>query len=110
MIYQPIVDLCRGTLIGFEALVRWQRGETLVAAQEIISVAEETGLIVPDRRMGPARVAAADARVGRERAVGRQARSARQRLAAATADPNVIERLREIIDAGGVDSRRLHLE
>jgi EAL domain-containing protein (putative c-di-GMP-specific phosphodiesterase class I) len=34
-------------LAGFEALVRWQRGEELVSAEEIIPLAEETGLIVP---------------------------------------------------------------
>ncbi|HWW62059.1 MAG TPA: diguanylate cyclase, partial [Thermoanaerobaculia bacterium] len=45
--YQPVVSLHSGALTGFEALVRWQRGAELINATEIVSVAEETGLIVP---------------------------------------------------------------
>ena len=45
--YQPVLSLERRTVIGFEALVRWQsprRG--LLAPGEFIGLAEETGLIV----------------------------------------------------------------
>ncbi|MCP3979782.1 MAG: EAL domain-containing protein [bacterium] len=45
--YQPIIELEHGTLIGFEALVRWvhpQRG--FIAPPEFIGLAEETGLII----------------------------------------------------------------
>jgi EAL domain-containing protein (putative c-di-GMP-specific phosphodiesterase class I) len=46
--YQPIVGLETASLVGFEALVRWnhpQRG--LVPPNEFISISESTGLIIP---------------------------------------------------------------
>ena len=46
--YQPLVNLERGDISGFEALLRWNhpnRGRVLPA--EFIGLAEETGLIVP---------------------------------------------------------------
>ncbi|MBK8302032.1 MAG: bifunctional diguanylate cyclase/phosphodiesterase [Pyrinomonadaceae bacterium] len=46
--YQPIVGLENSSLVGFEALVRWnhpQRG--LVPPNEFIPISESTGLIIP---------------------------------------------------------------
>ena len=46
--YQPLLDIKTNTIICFEALLRWnhpQRG--LVLPSEFISLAEETGLIIP---------------------------------------------------------------
>jgi predicted signal transduction protein with EAL and GGDEF domain len=45
--YQPKVDAVEGRVVGAEALMRWKRGDELVAPAEFIALAEETGLIVP---------------------------------------------------------------
>jgi predicted signal transduction protein with EAL and GGDEF domain len=48
LVYQPIVDIQRGEIVGVEALARWvhdQRGS--VSPAEFIPLAEQTGLIVP---------------------------------------------------------------
>lgn len=46
--YQPIVSLESGTISGFEALLRWQHPEHgLISPTVYLSVAEETGLLIP---------------------------------------------------------------
>ena len=46
--YQPIVSLASKSIVGFEALIRWDRPQVgMVSPAEFITTAEETGLIVP---------------------------------------------------------------
>lgn len=43
--FQPEVALESGETVAYEALLRWKRGETLLAAQEFLDALEETGRV-----------------------------------------------------------------
>jgi diguanylate cyclase (GGDEF)-like protein len=46
--YQPQLDLVKGKVIGYEALIRWRHPERgMIAPMEFIPIAEETGMILP---------------------------------------------------------------
>ncbi len=46
--YQPIISLVTGKLLGVEALIRWKiAGKNIIEPDSFISIAEDTGLIIP---------------------------------------------------------------
>jgi diguanylate cyclase (GGDEF)-like protein/PAS domain S-box-containing protein len=45
--YQPIVDAQNSSVVGMEALIRWNRAGKCISPIEFIPVAEESGLILP---------------------------------------------------------------
>jgi diguanylate cyclase (GGDEF)-like protein len=48
LVHQPIIDIGLGEVVGFEALMRWDRDDGgTVSPAEFIPIAEETGIIVP---------------------------------------------------------------
>ncbi len=56
LVFQPLVGLKENRITCLEALLRWDSAERgAISPAEFIPVAEETGLIVADRRVGAAR-------------------------------------------------------
>ncbi|MDX2273271.1 MAG: EAL domain-containing protein [Cyanobacteriota bacterium] len=48
LVYQPLVQLMSGEMVGFEALIRWEHPQQgRLSPAKFIPAAEETGLIVP---------------------------------------------------------------
>ncbi len=45
--YQPKIDVRGARMVGAEALMRWRRGDVLMAPNDFIPLAEEAGLIIP---------------------------------------------------------------
>lgn len=107
--YQAQIDLKMNQIVGFEALIRWNhptRG--LLLPIDFISLAEETGLIVPIGKW----VLSEACRKLREwenegykditMAVNLSARQFR--------DADIVEMVKEIIEETGIDPHRLELE
>jgi diguanylate cyclase (GGDEF)-like protein len=103
--YQPQLNLLKGNTVGYEALIRWkhpQRG--MIPPTEFVSVAEETGMIVP---IGDwvLRRACMDARLLPEKCFVAVNISPVQFTA-----KDFVERVRQILDETGLDPNRLELE
>jgi len=48
LVHQPIIDIDLGDVVGFEALMRWERDDgSMISPAEFIPIAEETGTIIP---------------------------------------------------------------
>jgi diguanylate cyclase (GGDEF)-like protein len=105
LLYQPVVDVRRGRVVGAEALLRWQDPERgVVSPADFIPVAEETGLIFPLGELA-LRQACADAAKwpGRLRvAVNLSPIQFR--------DPNLLSIVLSALDGAGLDPERLELE
>lgn len=112
LFYQPIVNLDDRRIVGFEALMRWRHPERgLVPPSEFIDLAESSGLIVP---MGLRAMEDACAMLAE---VNYLATGITEPLyvtvnvsAAQLAEPQLIERLPQILDDSGLEPGCLRLE
>ncbi|GAC1530241.1 MAG: hypothetical protein NVS3B12_04550 [Acidimicrobiales bacterium] len=106
VLYQPVLDLRRGTVIGAEALVRWQHpSRGLLGPAEFIEVAERSGLIVPVGEWVLRESCATAARWQDATSTVAVNVSARQ-----LGDPRLIEAVRRALADSGLAPQRLSLE
>ena len=111
LMYQPIVSLGSGAIVGVEALLRWRhptRG--LLAPGSFIATAEETGLI-QDIGRGTLRRACADAALWQARAGGPAPLCLAVNLSVnQLQNPDLIGDVVDILDESGLEPETLILE
>ena len=109
--YQPQINLNNGTLIGYEALLRWKHPERgFIPPSEFIPVAEDSGLILP---LGEwvLRYACKDIKQFRREGLlpsdGHVAVNISPRQ---FHDPNLVTVIKDMIDSAGIESKQLQVE
>ena len=107
--YQPQYSLATGQMIAVEALIRWQHPEQgLIYPDRFISVAEETGLIVP---IGEWVIEAACSQLVKWQQAGcTQLRMAVNLSARQFWKPGLAMMVKDILTKTGVEASRLDLE
>ena len=109
VLYQPIVALADGTVVAAEALVRWRHSSRgLLGPGEFLSVAEETGLILPLGRL-VLRHACQQARA-LSAAAGRPIRVSVNVAAQQLADDSLVADVAAALDGARLDPGQLVLE
>lgn len=111
VLYQPIVALASGRVVGFEALLRWEhptRG--MLSPDAFIPIAEETGLIIHMGewifRQGCAQMRAWMDEFGDSHAIKLNINLSRRQLS----HPGLLDMLTQIASGAGVPPSRLRLE
>jgi predicted signal transduction protein with EAL and GGDEF domain/CheY-like chemotaxis protein len=106
--YQPKVDVRSARMVGVEALMRWQRGDSLVPPSEFIPLAEESGLIVPMSEWA-LREAARQAKVWAD-SFGFSDAIAVNMPSRVVERPDLIEHIHAAVSAHGLPHRAIQLE
>ncbi|MCZ7526242.1 MAG: EAL domain-containing protein [Acidimicrobiia bacterium] len=111
VVYQPIVALESGDVVGAEALVRWEHPERgLLQPGDFIGVAEETGLIVPLGLWVLEEACRQAVRWRRARPAGRPFTVAVNFSARELAHPDVVERVASTLVSTGAAAGELSIE
>jgi diguanylate cyclase (GGDEF)-like protein/PAS domain S-box-containing protein len=111
LLYQPIIRLADGRVVGAEALLRWHReGHGVVLPADFIPVAEETGLIVPIGTWALEHALTELRALTRAHDAGDWPLLAVNLSALQLRLPTSIEMVRDAIRASGVDPSMLSLE
>ncbi|HEV2906929.1 MAG TPA: EAL domain-containing protein [Actinomycetota bacterium] len=111
LFYQPVLDVETGTIMGVEALLRWDHPERgLLRPAEFISLAEETGLILPIGRWA-LQEACRQAQRWREANPDRRPLTVAVNLSARQlAQPDVADMVAEALESTGTDPSQVWLE
>jgi diguanylate cyclase (GGDEF)-like protein len=108
-VYQPQVSLCDGSIVGAEALVRWDHPHRgVVSPGEFIPIAEQSGLILELGRWMLTEACAEGARLGE--IAGRPSRISVNVSARQFADPSLIADVESALSESGLAPERLQLE
>jgi EAL domain-containing protein (putative c-di-GMP-specific phosphodiesterase class I) len=107
--YQPKVELAGGAICGLEALLRWQPPDrALVAPLEFVAVLEDTGLIVP---VGEWVMREVCRQIQAWKAAGLSVPPVAVNLSARQFQQKDLEsRLREVLEAAGIDPSLIEFE
>lgn len=106
--YQPITELKTGRLVGFEALVRWQRSEEMMFPKDFLAIAESTDILLPLESWV---LRESCRQMARWRLAGGEELTINVNLCPGHyTDPNLIRELDDVLRATGLDPRRLSLE
>jgi diguanylate cyclase (GGDEF)-like protein len=110
LLYQPIVAIDRGDVVGFEALVRWAHDGKVIGPADFLAVAEDTGLIVPLGRqvlgMACRQLAQWSDELGGENVPHMSVNLSARQLT----QPELADDVEQILAATGVPTNRLVLE
>jgi len=108
VVYQPVVDIADGSIVGMEALLRWQCPELgPISPADFIPIAERTGLILPIGRFVLAR---AVEQLAVWQAAGHDIRMSVNLSASQLTDEQLPDRLAELLEDHGAPAERLLLE
>jgi EAL domain-containing protein (putative c-di-GMP-specific phosphodiesterase class I) len=108
--YQPMIDLKKGMIVGFEALMRWNHAERgFVSPGLFIPVAEKSGLIVEASKWALAESCRALKRI--EDHTGRADLFMSVNFSSSDfADPSFIDNIYKILSETDVQAKQIHLE
>ena len=108
VVYQPVVDITDSSIVGMEALLRWNCADLgPVSPAEFIPIAERTGLILPIGRFVLAR---AVEQLAAWQAAGHDVRMSVNLSASQLADEQLPDLLVELLETHRAPAERLLLE
>jgi diguanylate cyclase (GGDEF)-like protein/PAS domain S-box-containing protein len=111
LLYQPSVHLNSGTILGFEALIRWHHpSRGLISPAEFVPLAEQTGFILPIGRWALGIAIQQLAAWRRDKLVSPTATMAVNLSARQLNDPHLVDDICHLLKAAELPSECLVLE